>query len=148
MNTRFLPVLLPSCLAVLALPGGLAAGPVSALQAEARDGQVFVTWREAETPPETTFNVYVADRPITAPAGARRVGHHVEAHSARDWWEDPASFAKDKPAGAPVGFLIVPGGQRLDPCGGLFVHTPGKRSLSISTLPSRQAMPGGMKTSP
>ena len=34
-----------------------AVGPVSELEATARDGQVFPTWKEAETPEGATFNV-------------------------------------------------------------------------------------------
>jgi hypothetical protein len=97
--------------------------PASALSATARDGQVFLRWTEAETPDETTFNVYVSDSPITDVAKAKRIGHHIERHSARDWWEDPASFKKHVPAARPVGFRIESNTARLDPQGGLFVHT-------------------------
>ena len=62
-------------------------------------------------------------RTIGDVAQAERVAHHVERHSARDWWEDPASFTKNAKAGEPVGFLIDRGGKRLDPSGGLFVYT-------------------------
>ena len=113
-------------LALLALAGAgvlRAAGPVSDLKAAARDGQVFLTWKEAPTPAGTTFNVYLAERPILDPAKATRIAHHIEQHSARDWWEDPASFKKDATPGKPVGFMIENGGTRLDPAGGLFVHT-------------------------
>jgi hypothetical protein len=105
----------------LALHAG--AAPVDGLQATARDGQVFLTWKEAETPGATTFNVYVAAKPISELTQARRIGHHIEQHSARDWWDDPASFKKNVPAGEPVGFRIESTGARLDPQGGLFVHT-------------------------
>lgn len=98
--------------------------PVQGLVAEARDGQVFLTWREGDTPAGTTFQVYAANQRIVAVEEANRVGHHLERHSARDWWEDPASFDQEKPAGEPAGFLLRSGGQRLDPAGGLFVHTP------------------------
>ena len=100
-----------------------AAPPVSRLAAETRSGQVFLTWSEEPTPSGTTFNVYVSDRPITDVASAPRVAHHIEQHSARDWWEDPASFTKGAPAGTPVGWLISPGKPRLNPDDGLFVHT-------------------------
>jgi len=96
---------------------------VSELKAEARDGQVFLTWKEAETPVGSTFNVYLSESPIANVAQARRIAHHIEAHSARDWWEDPASFKKDAAAGIPVGFRIENGAARLDSQGGLFVHT-------------------------
>jgi hypothetical protein len=99
------------------------AAVVEELQATARDGQVFLTWKEAETPGGTTFNVYMAGGPIEVVGGGIQVGRHIERHSARDWWEDPASFKKGATAGKPVGFRIESGGQRLDPQGGLFVHT-------------------------
>lgn len=119
------------------------AGPVTGIQAEARDGQVFVTWAEGETPPGTTFNVYVAGQPVTDLVRAREVGHHVEPHSARDWWEDPASFSQKQAAGAPVGFLLRPGGQRLAPRGGLFVHTPGKALPEDLYFAVTSTSPGG-----
>ena len=103
----------------------LRAGPVSHLAGDSRNGQVFLTWDEADTEPGTTFNVYLHRRAIDAAtiSEARRIGHHVEPHSARDWWQDPASFAQeDKPA-QPVGFRIAPDRPPLDPRGGLFVHT-------------------------
>jgi hypothetical protein len=101
----------------------VAAPPVSDLKAVARDGQIFLTWKEAETPAGTTFNVYVDNSPIVDVAKAYRVGHHIEQHSARDWWEDPASFTKGAAPGKPVGWRLEPGGARLDPSGGLFVDT-------------------------
>ena len=110
-------------LALLAFNAACAAGPVSELKATARDGQVFLTWKEAETPEGTTFNVYLANSSITDVAKAARIAHHIEPHSARDWWEDPASFKKDAPHGKPAGFLIQNGGERLNPADGLFVHT-------------------------
>lgn len=121
------PKTLLSILALLALagPGGspLVAGPVSELKATVRDGQVFLTWNEAATPAGTTFNVYLSNSPILDAAKATRIGHHIEPHSARDWWEDPASFTKGAAPGKPVGFIIQNGAPRLDPTGGLFVHT-------------------------
>jgi hypothetical protein len=97
--------------------------PVSGLRAAARDGQVFLTWQETDTPRGTTFNVYVSDKLIGDVRQATRAGHHIEQHSARDWWEDPASFTKGKAPGKPVGFRIQNSGNRLDPRGGLFVYT-------------------------
>ncbi len=102
---------------------GLAASPVSDLKATLEGGQVFLTWTEAETPEGTTLNVYVSDAPITEIVQARRIAHHIERHSARDWWEDPASFSKGNPPSRPVGWLLRPGEARVDPSGGLFVHT-------------------------
>ncbi len=124
MNTRtLLPVSL--CLALLALNAivAVAAVPVSELKAVERDGQIFLTWKEAATPDRTTFNVYLANAPISDLAKAERIGHHVEQHSARDWWEDPASFTKGATPGKPVGWRLEPGAERLAPEGGLFVHT-------------------------
>lgn len=124
-------VLLRSLL-ILAVAFSASAAPVDELKAIARDGQVFLTWKEAETPSGTTFNVYVATAPITDIAKAKQIGHHIERHSARDWWEDPVSFKKNalagKPDVKPVGWRIDSSGQRLDPQGGLFVHTVPKGS--------------------
>ncbi|MCX6898363.1 MAG: prolyl oligopeptidase family serine peptidase [Verrucomicrobia bacterium] len=117
-------------LALLALNVAHAAGPVSELKATARDGQVFLTWKETETPEGATFNVYLASSPISDVAKAARVGHHIERHSARDWWDDPVSFKKGEKPGKPVGFRIQNGGERLDPAGGLFVHTVRKDAPS------------------
>ncbi|MEW6355981.1 MAG: alpha/beta hydrolase-fold protein [Planctomycetota bacterium] len=102
--------------------------PVTDLKAEARNGQVFLTWKEAETPAGTTFNVYSSSKPIKSAKSSDLVGHHIERRSARDWWEDPASFRKDEKPGEPVGFLIEDGGKRLDPSSGLFVDTVSKDS--------------------
>lgn len=110
-------VLAATCMAVEA------AAPVGNLKATGRDGQVFLTWKEAETLKGTTFNVYLSARTISDVAKACRIAHHVESHSARDWWEDPASFVQGKTSGKPVGFLIESGSRRLDPTDGLFVHT-------------------------
>jgi hypothetical protein len=111
-----------------------AAAPVSDLKATARDGQVFLTWKEAET----TVDVYLASEPIADLTKATRIGHHLEPHSARDWWEDPASFKKGEPHGKPVGFRIQDGGERLDPSGGLFVHTVRKAGKLFFALTSAE----------
>ncbi|WP_158277464.1 alpha/beta hydrolase-fold protein [Opitutus sp. ER46] len=118
---RYLALLLTCLLPAAALRAQPAA---SQLHAAPRQGQVFLTWAESDTPPGTTFNVYVAAAPIRDVAAATRIGHHIEAHSATDWWENPAAFARDaKPAAAP-GFRLVAHSDRLAPGGGLFVHTP------------------------
>jgi len=98
---------------------------VSDLRGVYRDGQVFLTWKEAETPEGTTFNVYMSHQPITSQnlSEAEKIGHHVERHSARDWWQDPASFFKNAEPSEPAGFVIENGADPLDPSGGLFVHT-------------------------
>lgn len=99
--------------------------PVSDLRAECRNGQVFLTWKEAGTPEGTTFNVYASQKPMagTVSSDAELLAHHVETHSARDWWEDPAAYSSKAESRPPVGWIIKDGGTRLDPSGGLFVHT-------------------------
>jgi len=113
------------CVLVLAaLDAAAEAAPVvTGLKAAARDGQVFLTWDEAETPDGTTFNVYLSQRPIADVAAAQQVAQHIERHSARDWWEDPASFTKGKDHAVAVGYRLHDG-RPLDPRGGLFVYTP------------------------
>lgn len=97
--------------------------PVSELKAFYRDGQVFITWKEAETMEGSTFNVYVSPKLIKNIKHEKLAAHNIERHSARDWWRDQASFKKDTPHGKPVGFIIESGGQSLDPNDGLFVYT-------------------------
>ena len=101
--------------------------PVSSLRADHRHGQVFLTWREADVPPGSTFSVYAHHRPITADtlSSARLIAHHIEPHSARDWWLDPASFNQETPypPATPVGFIIEDHAAPLDPASGLFVAT-------------------------
>ncbi|NLY02274.1 MAG: prolyl oligopeptidase family serine peptidase [Rhodopirellula sp.] len=120
---RITRVFLSTILAWTATDGVQATSPIANLKAITQGGQVFLMWTEAETPPGTTFNVYMSEIVIADVARARRIAHHIEQHSARDWWADPASFAKDKPVAEPVGWLLTPGARRLDPAGGLFVHT-------------------------
>jgi hypothetical protein len=134
-------------LVLLPVVSAQAAGPVSGLRATARDGQVFLTWKEAATPEGASLNIYMADSPITDVAKAKRVAHHIERHSARDWWEDPASFKKGEPPGKPVGFRIQNGGERLDPAGGLFVYTvrPGTHGMLFFAVTSSD--PAGKKDS-
>ena len=118
----------PFSLLLLALVASAAGAPIEDLQAVMRNGQVFLTWKEAEAPSGSTFNVYAADHPITRTSEAQKLAHHIEPHSARDWWEDPASFKKGVPTGSPVGFRIEDHGPRLDPQRGLFVHTVPKEA--------------------
>ena len=98
---------------------------ITNLSGEYRHGQVFLTWSEATTTMGTTLNVCVSDRPITSEtiASTMRIGHHIERHSARDWWQDPASFFVDGKPGMPSGFVITTKATSLDPRMGLFVHT-------------------------
>ncbi len=116
--------ILPLLLFLLCLSAAQGAGiAVSNLVATVRFGQVFLTWEEAPVPDGTTFQVYLHDRPITASnlARAKLVGHHIEAHSACDWWRDPASFDAQATPDRTHGFPIA--GKELDPRDGLFVHT-------------------------
>ncbi len=101
--------------------------PVQGLSAEFRHGQVFLTWNEPSGNHGGTFNVYLSDRPIKSLTAARCLVRRVEAHSARDWWNDPATYFEKDSSGAytPSGFLIREGGEPLDPQDGLFVHTVG-----------------------
>ena len=104
--------------------------PISELKAFYRSGQVFITWKEADVPEGTTFNVYAASGPIKSSnlSRAKKVGHHIGIHSGRDWWQDPASFNGKAKSGKPVGFIIEPGGKPIDPSGGLFVHIVTKKT--------------------
>ncbi len=93
------------------------------LQAVSRHGQVFLTWREAETPAGTTFNVYLATTPIRDVSAATKIGHHVEPRSAKDWWETKSAFTKKAKDDKVVGYRLGADDRRIDPEGGLFVHT-------------------------
>ncbi len=75
--------------------------------------------------------------------GEFKSAHHIERHSARDWWEDPASFKTGATTGAPVGFRIESDGQRLDPRGGLFVHTVAKDSPAVLFFAVTSCDPAG-----
>ena len=115
--------------------------PVKNLTARCWAGQVFLRWDEAEAPAGSSFNVYMYEHPIRTAhdlTNAVRLGHHVEAHSARDWWADPSSFDGKASPVAAVGFVIESAGERLDPQGGLFVHTvskadEGERYYAVTT---------------
>lgn len=99
--------------------------PVSGVSGVCRNGQVFLTWAEQATPANTTFNVYQHVRPIVGAefVKARRLAHHIEPFSARDYWQDPATFSKSAKPGVPIGFRIASGAAPLPPNSGLFVHT-------------------------
>ena len=98
---------------------------VSSIEATYRNGQVFLLWHEEEAPVGSMFNVYAAADPITNDtlSQAILVGHHIEPHSARDWWQDPASFSSGADHSVPVGFIVENNQEPLDPARGLFVHT-------------------------
>lgn len=111
----------------ISFPGGCAErSPVADLAAAYRHGQIFLTWREAATPVGTTFNVYRAEHPLARAADlgeARRIGHHLERGSARDWWQDPASFSAQAESRRTDGFCVADATPPLPPESGLFVHT-------------------------
>ncbi len=72
------------------------------LAAAARNGQIFLTWKEANAPAGLTFNVYLAAAPINVLSTAKLVAHHVEPHSARDCREDAVSFKMEEKPSKPV----------------------------------------------
>jgi hypothetical protein len=111
---------------------------VTGLRAEFRDGQVFLCWSEPAGDHGGTFSAYLSDRPITSDnlPRARRLASRIEAHSARDWWKDPATYFREEKT-EPAGFVIREGAGTLDPAGGLFVHTvgagePGKAYYAVT----------------
>lgn len=111
---------------------------ISSIDALARDGQLFITWDEAAAPEGAHLKAYLSHEPITAGtlAATTVAAEWLELRSGRDWWQDPLSFISPKasnfadfmaPYGGtppePVGFVIEPGGEPVNPAGGLFVHT-------------------------
>ena len=135
MSLRRLRPCVIGLVAVAAACGVARAGsPIGQLQAKARDGQVFLTWKEAETPQGTTFNVYLSDRPIGDLARARR-GGITSSRTARDWWDrSRRRWTRTKPHGEPIGYRMH-GGRRLDPRDGLFVHTVAAGPAAICSSP-------------
>ncbi|MDX9979074.1 MAG: prolyl oligopeptidase family serine peptidase [Lentisphaeria bacterium] len=102
------------------------AGPgLANLRGSFRNGQVFLQWDEVELPPGTRLHVYSAAGPIAEGnlAGATCLARHLLPGSARDWWLDPASFQKGTPSTNHAGWRLAAGAERIDPAGGLFVHT-------------------------
>ena len=117
------------CLIVLLLIGSVAAAaPVATnLQAEYRQGQVFLTWDEPEGL-QGDLRVLMATAPITAANAAQAtvVAEGVNPGSAYDWWLDERTYGKPKPEDYQPpheGFIIAPGGKRLSADSGLHVHT-------------------------
>ena len=96
---------------------------VTELSASVRSGQIFLTWEEEPGVDGISFEAFMHSSPITAETlgSARKIGHHIEAGSACDWWLDPASQNADASPDRSHGFVID--GEELDPKGGLFVHT-------------------------
>lgn len=112
---------------------------VTELSASVRSGQIFLTWDEEPSVDGITYDVFMHASPITEQtlSDAQKVGHHVEAGSACDWWKDPASFKATAAADRSYGFIID--GNELDPAGGLFVHTVGEAdpaTMYFAVLPS------------
>lgn len=103
---------------------GQSQNPINKLTASYKSGQVFLTWAETATPAKSYFNVYLYSKPIEKCNLhlATKVGHHVEAFSATDWWTNPKSFDKTALEDRLKGFTIETG-KFLDPNSGLFVHT-------------------------
>ncbi|MFC1613965.1 alpha/beta hydrolase-fold protein [Gemmatimonadota bacterium] len=128
--------------------------PVTGLGAEYRYGQVFLTWREPPGEHRGTFNVYLSDKPLKGIADleqAQLLAERIEAHSARDWWKDPATYFKKDSVAAPEGFVIDEGEAPLDPSGGLFVHTVGQAepesayyavTMSVDNIEDRRIQAG------
>ncbi len=96
---------------------------VTELSASVRSGQIFLTWDEEPGVDGISYEVFMHSSPITAEnlGDAQQIGHHVEAGSACDWWQDPAALYYDATADRSHGYIID--GEELDPKGGLFVHT-------------------------
>jgi pimeloyl-ACP methyl ester carboxylesterase len=115
---------------------GACAAPVATnLQGTCRQGQVFLTWDEP-VGWDGRLTVLSSPVPITTENAhqATVISHHMMPGSARDWWLDPETFGNplpvdpqtgEKPPIPREGFLLTPGGQRLNPDSGLHVHTVG-----------------------
>ena len=118
-----------TAMAMCAQGAGLA---VSGIRGEFRAGQVFLTWREAHLAGDVRLSVHCSAKPIVSTAdvkSAQLLAKGIRPGSARDWWQDPASFEKGTPNDPPAGFVIRTGQAPLDPSGGLFVHTVTARTV-------------------
>ena len=91
---------------------------------EYRNGQVFLQWEEHALPQDATLQVWVSDSPFTSSETKKNLlAKNIHQSSARDWWQDPASFFKSAQPATPIGFVIQDNGQALNPANGLHVHT-------------------------
>ena len=121
---------------------------VTELKAHVRSGQVFLTWDESQVAAEVTFQVFMSLKPITTEtlSKSRKVGFNIEAGSACDWWQDPASYTFGVEPDRSHGFKIDD--RELDPRSGLFVYTSrNDDSTYFAVLPSfadsSDIVPGG-----
>ena len=113
-----------------------AAAPVAThLQAACRDGQVFLTWTEPAGL-QGDLTVLMSKQPITTPSpeNTKIVASGLNPGTAYDWWLNKETYGnpvpKDPNTGEAYkppheGFVITPGGQRINPDSGLHVHTVG-----------------------
>ena len=117
---------------------------ISGLQAEFRNGQVFMQWQEQDLPANARLSVWSSAEPITEKNldKAVRVAALLNPRSACDWWLNPDMFiikrskaARDEEIFAgkvadlgakriEKGFVITDRGTPISPDGGLHVHTP------------------------
>jgi hypothetical protein len=126
------PALVPVCLALAATLA--AAAPVATnLQATCRQGQVVLTWDEPAGL-QGDLTVHMAKTPITTAnlTQATVVAEGLNPGTAYDWWLNKETYGNplpvdpntgQKPPIPHEGFIISPGGQRLNPDSGLHVHT-------------------------
>jgi len=111
----------------------LSAPSCSGLAAQYRSGQTFLAWSESPGLTGVCFQVRLSPEPITAAnwAASTVVGDQIGPASATDWWLNPETYGKPIEPGPdgrkvlpePQGWLLEEGGVRLNPGGGLFVHT-------------------------
>ena len=95
---------------------------VTNLQAEFRDGQVFVLWDEVN-PTGADLKVYMHDTPITAANinAATLLTDRLGSGSGNDWFDDPDECPWT--TGPVHGWVLEDARTPLDPTSGLFVHT-------------------------
>lgn len=134
------------------------AAPVASnLRAEYRHGQVFLTWDEPAGV-QGDLAVLALDRPITNDnlEQARIVAGGINPGSAYDWWLNPETYGNplaadpntgQKPPIPHEGFIIAPGGQRLNPDSGLHVHTvgpdeSGRYYYAVTSTTNQETAPG------